>query len=394
MWVKVVGIVVAIDEWSGCRIYTIDDSSGATIECVMNIPKNPRSLPSTTKADDAELEESKATVAAVQTTSTKEDKRAAVDSDVDVGDCIHVTGCIIQAKWARKIKVSKIIHLRSTAEEVMFWDKLAKFYKDVLSQPWILTEKEIRRSRKQAKEEPEETEGKQPVKQSKRKSRETGLKPKRLTKIVASDQRGNLKRRSTGLGQTSKQPETARVADGTALRLDTEQPTSEVTLEPDAGMTAKHKATGLEATVRPSNRVVTIENTGATSLRTSNAVNEQIPDPPTSKRIKRTGLERTRERPRTIQTGATFATGLDTMVHTVEESLLEADTTVAAKTRATGSEPVSKRPKIVRTSTGVGSPREVPDEVRALDTQTASRRRVTGLERRSRRLASTPVERI
>jgi hypothetical protein len=432
MWVKAVGIVVAIDEWSGSRVCTIDDSSGASIECVIDIPKHPSSLSSTTKVDDAVAEEGKVPIATVQTASTKEEKRPVVGCDVDIGDCIQVTGCIMQAKWARKIKVSKVTHLRSTADEVMFWNKLAKFYRDVLSQPWVLGEKEIRRCRRQANAEPEETDGKQRVKEKKRGFRETGLKTKHLPKAMVSDRRGSPKRRSTGLegvskriktvdhetakvtghqetrralrkgtqicdpaaagktrstslGSISKQPRTVRVADGTALRLGTKQPTREFTPGPGPVIAAKHRATGLEPNVGRSNHISLIEYTRTTSSHNNNATEELISDTQTSKRLKRTGLEGACKRPRTIQAGGTFDTDCNNMVRTTEEGLVEADTMAAAKTRAARFEPASTRLRIVRTSTGGEDLRGVPDEVTALNTQIASRRTATRLERTSER---------
>src|SRR4051812_37527160 len=38
-WVQVAGVVVAIDGFEGTRGYTIDVSSGATVECRLNVPK-------------------------------------------------------------------------------------------------------------------------------------------------------------------------------------------------------------------------------------------------------------------------------------------------------------------------------------------------------------------
>ncbi|RKU48668.1 hypothetical protein DL546_009423 [Coniochaeta pulveracea] len=338
MWVKVVGIVVAIDEWSACRTYTIDDSSGATIECVANVPEK-LNVSTTTKAEG---ERSKGPV---------------VGSDVDVGDCIQVTGCIIQTKRARKIKTTVIKHLQSTAEEVRFWNKLVEFQRDVLSQPWVLTEKEVRRCRRQASEEPKDIERKQRVKERRRQARKTGLKTRSSSEAVPSEQRENPQRRSTGLERKAKRIKTA---DGETLKDTAGQVTEHVLRKP--------------MPVRSSDRLPTVQNIRKTTFDTQTTV-----------RLKETGLERTCKRSKTSQSGGTAATSLDTTRDLTEESLLEAEMKVAAKTGEAGSAPAPHRWKLVRLSTGIEGVRDPQDEVTASDKQTASRRRTTGLERKSGR---------
>ncbi|KAK6956974.1 hypothetical protein Daesc_002257 [Daldinia eschscholtzii] len=127
-WVRIVGVVVAIDEYSGCRLYTVDDSTGACIECIINIPKPPDSR----LQNDAE-------------------KNLVPDpySEIDVGMVVDVKGSVRVFREQRQIKVQKLQRVMSTSQEIQFWNKIRDFRKDVLTKPWVLEKKEVRRCKKQ-----------------------------------------------------------------------------------------------------------------------------------------------------------------------------------------------------------------------------------------------------
>lgn len=174
-WVRVAGVVVAIDEYAGCRVYTLDDSSGATIECRVNIPQADKGLVTTGKA-------AQDTAQAIHTTAIAEAQESNIDGDIDVGDVLDVKGSV-RRFWdsRRQIRVEKVIHLRCTEHEARFWGKLAQFRKDVLSRPWLLEEKQIRRCRREA-------EGRYLTaderRQKKRKAIETGIMASRPEKAI------------------------------------------------------------------------------------------------------------------------------------------------------------------------------------------------------------------
>ncbi|RDA88085.1 hypothetical protein CP532_5291 [Ophiocordyceps camponoti-leonardi (nom. inval.)] len=107
-----VGVVVAVDDFASRRVYTVDDSSGACIEA----------LPSEHGRDD----------------------------NIDVGSVVDVKGCLSLFRDEKQIKIERIKRLRTTADELVLWEKRAKFRHEVLDRPWVLDRAEIRRCRKEA----------------------------------------------------------------------------------------------------------------------------------------------------------------------------------------------------------------------------------------------------
>ncbi|KAI0009227.1 hypothetical protein F4779DRAFT_627926 [Xylariaceae sp. FL0662B] len=135
-WVRIVGVVVAIDEYHGHRYYTVDDSTGECIECSKDIPK----------PVDAERQDH-----AGGATTTDDTKGTAPEGqlDIDVGMVVEVKGGLKLFRDRKQIKIQKLQQVRSTNQEVQFWNKIRDFRTSVLGRPWVLGEKEVRRCRKQ-----------------------------------------------------------------------------------------------------------------------------------------------------------------------------------------------------------------------------------------------------
>ncbi|KAF4463066.1 ob-fold nucleic acid [Fusarium albosuccineum] len=150
-WVRIVGVVVAIDEFAGRRVYTVDDSSGACIECVVLI-----STPGE-GTDNAVM----ATESAPKKVDANPLPSPALLADIDVGTVVDVKGSISTFREERQLNIEKMIALRSTAQEVALWEKRIKFQSEVLEQPWALRNRDIRRCRKEAERSEEEAERKQ-----------------------------------------------------------------------------------------------------------------------------------------------------------------------------------------------------------------------------------------
>ncbi|KAI1416527.1 hypothetical protein F5Y13DRAFT_154130 [Hypoxylon sp. FL1857] len=136
-WVRIVGVVVAIDEFYGHRVYTVDDSTGRCIECSKDIPKPIDSG----QQDGAGSEPTKDT----PTPAPEPDPL----SDIDVGMTVEVKGSTKLFRGQKQIKIQKLQRIRSTNQEVQFWNKIRDFREEVLGRPWVLEKKEIRRCKKQ-----------------------------------------------------------------------------------------------------------------------------------------------------------------------------------------------------------------------------------------------------
>lgn len=118
------GIVCAIDDFAGRRLYTIDDSSGACIECVVKLSTTGET------ASDA--------------------KEANGNRDVHLGTIVDVKGSLNSFRDERQIDVDKMTPVRCTADEIELWQRRDTQQREILDKPWILPEKQIRRCRREA----------------------------------------------------------------------------------------------------------------------------------------------------------------------------------------------------------------------------------------------------
>ncbi|KAI1496690.1 hypothetical protein F5X99DRAFT_399648 [Biscogniauxia marginata] len=160
-WVRIAGVVVAIDELYGRRIYTIDDSTGACIECCLKIPTPARAKPQGDPSGEASSGATKTTAADGTT-----ENPTPIHPDVDIGTVVEVRGSITIFRAQKQIKVLKLLRIRSTSQEVQFWNKIRDFRRDVLSRPWALEKKEVRRCQKLANAEGGDTRDKRSRKKS------------------------------------------------------------------------------------------------------------------------------------------------------------------------------------------------------------------------------------
>ncbi|KAK4127200.1 hypothetical protein N657DRAFT_566054 [Parathielavia appendiculata] len=136
-WVRISGVVVAVDEREMRNLYTIDDGSGATLECL--VKSAPRAAPGTAAAGAATDAKS----------SSNSNTQPVVDAPIDVGHVLDIKGSVGTFRDNKQIRAEKIVHLRSTEQEVVFWEKVAQLKQDVLSKPWVLDRREVRRCRKE-----------------------------------------------------------------------------------------------------------------------------------------------------------------------------------------------------------------------------------------------------
>ena len=131
-WVRASGVVIAVDGWDNRDIYTIDDGSGATIQCVVNVA--PRMAPG---------------MVTTTTSNQYHPPLPVIDAPIDVGHVLDIKGSVTTFRDAKNIRAEKIAHLRSTEQEVGFWEKVVLLRREVLSKPWVLDRREVRRCRRE-----------------------------------------------------------------------------------------------------------------------------------------------------------------------------------------------------------------------------------------------------
>jgi len=179
--VRIAGVVVAIDEFEGRRVYTVDDGSGETIECVVKVAQpSPPGL-SGIPAARPEAHAAKATA-----TEPNQQQVPIIDGDIDVGHVLDIKGSVklLVFRNIRQIHAEKIIHLRSTEREVQFWEKLTQLRVEILDHPWVLDRREIRRCRKEADGHDERRAKRQKTRDSSTTDRTEGQRHARSSKSI------------------------------------------------------------------------------------------------------------------------------------------------------------------------------------------------------------------
>ncbi|KAK2074664.1 hypothetical protein P8C59_008852 [Phyllachora maydis] len=133
-WVRIAGVVVGVDEYPGRHIYTVDDGSGATIECVVRVAPRPQA---------EQLGGMDAAQAAERLRQAGEAAKAAadkvsIDATIDVGHVLQVQGLVKVFRDVKQVEATKVVHLLSTEQEVEFWTRLHRFRGDIIGRPWTL----------------------------------------------------------------------------------------------------------------------------------------------------------------------------------------------------------------------------------------------------------------
>ncbi|KAH7342563.1 hypothetical protein BKA65DRAFT_537807 [Rhexocercosporidium sp. MPI-PUGE-AT-0058] len=171
-WVRITGVVVAVDEFRGKRVFTVDDSSGMCIECTAIAPPP---APTTDAPTLPPHLNQIASLIHVQTTAKKpaDDKMKKSEEwknagkgkdggkivpsvqspavpwgDVDVGTVVKVKGRVNNYWNTIQLEAIKIEVLRCTDQEVRCWNEVAAFKREILSGPWVVTKEEEERCRK------------------------------------------------------------------------------------------------------------------------------------------------------------------------------------------------------------------------------------------------------
>lgn len=169
-WVRITGVVVAVDEFKGKRVYTVDDSSGMCIECTAIAPPPPPTTDAPTLPPHlnqiASLMHVHTTTKKPADDKTKGDGKmsglkgkegkvvpsvlspAVPWEEVDVGTVVKVKGRVNNYWNTIQLEVIKIEVLRCTDQEVRCWNEVAAFKREVVNRPWVVSEEEEERCRK------------------------------------------------------------------------------------------------------------------------------------------------------------------------------------------------------------------------------------------------------
>ncbi|PQE16928.1 ob-fold nucleic acid binding domain-containing protein [Rutstroemia sp. NJR-2017a BBW] len=151
-YIKLLGVVVSIDDFGRRRVYTIDDGSGACVECVALLPAPSPSLflvPSTIDSSNPTSMNS-----ANPTKNKESEPPSAANPSIPwslISECsiLRVLGMVDQFNGMLQLQVVKVTVVGSTDVERKWWDECADFKRDVLGKEWVLSQEEIRQHTKE-----------------------------------------------------------------------------------------------------------------------------------------------------------------------------------------------------------------------------------------------------
>ncbi|KAM0801416.1 hypothetical protein BDR22DRAFT_820552 [Usnea florida] len=148
-WIRLVGVIVALDIYPTRWIALLDDSSGATIEITCGRPgptPTTRNAHSTSMPDSAmEPKKNDALTKGISATG-----RAVDLSGVDIGTVVKVKGGVGSFRDVRQMLLERISIIRTTNEEVAAWAENSAFRREILSRPWVVEEGDEKRARRKA----------------------------------------------------------------------------------------------------------------------------------------------------------------------------------------------------------------------------------------------------
>ncbi len=170
-WVRVTGVIVAVDEYPGKNVYTVDDSSGMLVECVCvapaPVPKMetigvPRHLDQIAAINrDATTSVSETKKDAGSRKGDRESKGKSGEktqpsvqepivpwAQVDVGVVVKVKGRVGEFREQKQVEVVKVEVLRCTDEEVRCWNEVMDFRRDVLGKVWVVSKDQEEKCRR------------------------------------------------------------------------------------------------------------------------------------------------------------------------------------------------------------------------------------------------------
>lgn len=174
-WVRITGVVVAINEFTERKILTVDDSSGACIECVC-VARPSATTTSTTvpgHLDQFQVQVSESRKASGSRTGSDGRGKGKVDAkgkdkgneekkgkeqpsttnpqipwkEIDVGSVLKIKGQITKFRDMKQVEAIKIDVIGGTEQEVKCWDEVLNFRQEVLGVPWVVSVEDEERCR-------------------------------------------------------------------------------------------------------------------------------------------------------------------------------------------------------------------------------------------------------
>jgi hypothetical protein len=170
-WVRVTGVIVAVDEYLGRNVYTVDDSSGILVECVcvapapapkmetIGVPRHLDQIASINRDATTFATETKKDAGSGKRDGENKGKagekiQPSVQepnvpwAEMDVGAVVKVKGRVGEFREQKQVEVVKVEVLRCTDEEVRCWNEVMDFRRNVLGKAWVVPKEQEEKCRR------------------------------------------------------------------------------------------------------------------------------------------------------------------------------------------------------------------------------------------------------
>ncbi|KAG9245694.1 hypothetical protein BJ878DRAFT_563220, partial [Calycina marina] len=147
-WIRITGVIVAVDDFSSRRIYTVDDSSGACIECACPAPPPIPLVPLNYLTGAPQLTTPPTTMP--QPAYPPSTEKPSVADGLDVGMVVKIKGKPNVFRDMKQIAIIKAEIILGTEVEVRCWNEVMSWRTGILSSPWEVSAEQEERFRRKA----------------------------------------------------------------------------------------------------------------------------------------------------------------------------------------------------------------------------------------------------
>ena len=156
-FVQVIGVVVVLEDYLPFWLFTVDDSSGATIDVTCRKPEKdqantgpkPAQQANTTAATKPKVEDQ-------DEETTAENLLQSTLTHLTIGTVVQAKGTLTTFRRIRQLTLLRLNILPSTTHELTLISLRSQFYTSTLSKPWVLSREEQRKLRMAAQGEKDE----------------------------------------------------------------------------------------------------------------------------------------------------------------------------------------------------------------------------------------------
>ncbi len=164
-FVQVIGVVVVLEDYLPFWLFTVDDSSGATVDVTCRKPEKDKTAAasqsiSSTGANAAQQANVNADA---KSTSEDQDEEATTEQllqstlkTLTIGTVVQAKGTLTTFRKTRQLTLLRLNILPSTAHELVLISSRSEFYTSTLTKPWNLSREEQRKLRAAAQGEKDE----------------------------------------------------------------------------------------------------------------------------------------------------------------------------------------------------------------------------------------------